>query len=227
MPRKTTPSFIVELPLQVSRADDRRLEDRRLCATRITNVMIQHARKLVATLKADPAWEVARKLPRKTPEERIARSQAFEAVKAAHGFSKTCFEVVARGHVHAAQFQDRIGSLEVQKLAERVFNAANQWVFGARGKLRFKSARRPLHSIEGKNNATCLSWKADTHELQIERGFRLKAVLPDLKRDEWLAVALMARTKYCRLICRKVRGVRCWLVQLVQRGAHPAQGLRA
>ena len=208
MPRKTTPSFVVTLPLRVSLGDERRLRDRFVCGTRLANVMIQHARTLVASMRSSEQWAAARALPRTTEEQRRTRAQAFGGIRKSYGFTKADFDAVVCQHAKAAGFYGRIGTHEMQALAERVFRGADEWLCGKRGSLRFKGRNRPLHSLSGKNNKTCLSWKPDSYELQIEAGFRLQAVLPDLKRDEWLASALMAPTKYCRLLWRNVRGQR-------------------
>lgn len=221
MPRKTTPSFVVTLPLRVSPGDERRLRDRFVCGTRLANVMIQHARALVASMRSSAQWAAARALPRTTEDQRRARAEAFGGIRKFYGFTKVDFDAVVCQHAKAAGFYGRIGTHEMQALAERVFRGADEWVCGKRGALRFKGRNRPLHSLSGKNNKTCLSWKPDSYELQIEAGFRLQAILPDLKRDEWLASALMAPTKYCRLLWRNVRGQRQWSVQLIQQGLSP------
>ena len=48
-----------------------------------------------------------------------------------------------------------------------------------------------------------------------------KVRLPELKKDEWLAAALQAETKYCRLVWRQVGKNRRYYVQLVQKGLAP------
>jgi putative transposase len=92
---------------------------------------------------------------------------------------------------------------------------------GKRGRPRFKGHKRPLHSIEGKNQKGCLQWKAAEHLLQVRAGWTIGVQLPDLKKDEWLWTALAAPTKYCRVVWRQVRGRKRWYVQLIQEGLAP------
>lgn len=215
MPRKQTPSFIVELPLETSSDDERRLTDRFKCGARITNVMIQHARDTVTALRDDSRWIAARKLPKAEKEK------AYANLRTEYGFTSSAFDARVAEHAKAAGFVGRIGSHELQMIAKQVFNSANQWLFGIRGKPRFKGYRRPVHSLSGKNNTGMLQWKADKRVLQIEKGWQLNVVLPDLAKDEWLWSALEAPTKYCRVVWRNVRGERRWYVQLVQEGHTP------
>jgi hypothetical protein len=46
-------------------------------------------------VKSDPAWQVARQLPRRTKEDRTARRAAFDAVAAAHGFTASAAQSFA------------------------------------------------------------------------------------------------------------------------------------
>lgn len=215
MPRSATPSFVLTLPLQVAAGDLRRLNDRFSCGTRLTNVMIQHAHRLVKALHQNPAWSAIRHLPK---TERNAR---YRALREAVGFTKSEFEQVIAMHAKAARFTGRIGSHEMQVIAEQVFNATHAWLCKQRGALRFKSARRPVHSLSGKNNTGMLQWKAEDRVLQIAKGWQIKAMLPDLNRDEWLWLALQCRTKYCRLLWKTIHGERRWFVQLIQEGLPP------
>src|SRR5690606_25367371 len=118
------------------------------------------------------------------------------------------FESAAIHHKNAAGFAGRIGAHETQALATRIFNAFEQHLYGQRGIPRFKGHKRPLHSLEGKNNLGMLQWDAESHALQIERGWSLRARLPRLDRDEWLWTALQARTKYCRIVWRQLKDKR-------------------
>ena len=81
MPRKPKPSFVLDLPLDTSSADVRRLEDRFLCGKRLSNVMLQEGIRIVAAIRADERWAAAREMPRATEDQRIARGEAFKAFR--------------------------------------------------------------------------------------------------------------------------------------------------
>ena len=219
MPRASTPSFVCTLPLEVPQDAERLLLDRMRVGARLHNVMVQHGRCVVRAMREDPAWEKALRWPKASTERRAL----FKALRETHGFSSAAFQRVAIAHKNAAGFSGRIGAHETQALAQRVFAACEQWVLGRRGIPRFKGTRRPLHSLEGKNNAGMLQWISEACALQVERGLVLRARLPDLKRDEWLASALQAAPKYCRLIWRMHGRRRTWFVQIVMEGETPVK----
>jgi transposase len=216
MPRKERPSFIVTLPLDTSSRDVSKLRDRVECGKRIHNATLQAGLRIVDAVRGDLRWATAQKMPRGS-----ARNEVFKAVRASHGFSEYEFHAIAVVHKNAAGFDTRIGSHETQKIASRVFAALEQYLFGVRGRPRFKGVKRPLHSLEGKNNEGMLRWNAEAGVVQIERGWTIPVKMPDLRKDEWLAAALQARTKYCRLVWRVVHGEQRWFVQLVQDGRTP------
>ena len=221
--KKTTPSYVVELSLATNAADERELADRFLCGRRLLNALLQDGLARVNAMRADPKWQAARAMPKKTKPQRKARQQAFTALREAHDFDKYAFDGRAVAYKNAAGFASRIGSHETQTIAKRVYKALNEYLIGLRGRPRSKSRQRPLHSLEGKNNASCLRWDAERGVLTVEKGFELHVDLPAnrLAKDEWLWTALQTPTKYCRLVWRQVGGERRYFVQLVQKGKVP------
>jgi putative transposase len=124
-------------------------------------------------------------------------------------------------HKNAAGFAGRIGSHETQGIATRVFRALEQYPFGKRGRPRFKGARRPLHSLEGKDKKGMLHWNSDTASLLVERSWSIRVKMPDLRKDEWLAAALQLKTKFCCVVWKVIHGKVRWFVQLIQDGQTP------
>lgn len=220
MPKAKTPSFIVTLLLRESLQFRRRADASFQAATRLTNVMTQEARRMVAALRADPDWALARGMPRKTLPQREARQQAFQALRKRHGFSEFEFHRRIAQHKRAAGFADRLGANVVQKIATRVFKAFHEYVLGQRGLPRFKGALRPVRSLEEKAANTGIRWDPVQREMRYG-DLRLPVVLPDLKQDEWLAFALDRKTKYCRLLWKNVHGEKRYYLQLIQEGVAP------
>jgi hypothetical protein len=216
MPRKEKPTFVVELHLQTSPCDVVQFNDRMECGKRINNATLQDGLRIVERLRNDAAWDRARKM-----RKGAVRNEAFRAVRVAHGFTEYGLQGIAVAHKNAAGFSGRIGVHETQTIGTRVFKALEQYLFGKRGRPRFKGKKRPLHSLEGKNNLGMLRWNADAAVLQVERGWAIPVSMPNLKKDEWLAAALQHRTKYCRITWRVLHGRKQWFVQLVQDGQVP------
>ena len=122
----------------------------------------------------------------------------------AHGFSDANFQHIAIEHKNAAGFQTRIGSHIAQKIGTRVFDSCQQYLWNNKGRPRFKGIKRPLHSIESKNNAAILRWDSENFCLVINKHGSIAIVDKNvtLKKDEWLWIALSAKVKYCRLVRR-------------------------
>lgn len=221
MPRQSSPSFVVEIPLQVTPGDARQLLATFEAAKRVYNAVLQSGLERVRAMRADPAWAAAKAMPRKSEDERKARSLAYLAVRKAHGFTDSAFQALAIQCKNAAGFSSRLGSHITQKLGTRVFKALGEWVYGERGRPRFKGLKRPLHSIEGKNDEAAPRWDSEHLFLVLARDWGLQARELRLAKDEWLWSALQAPTKYCRLIWRTVGGKRRYYAQLIQEGLAP------
>ena len=214
--RAKTPSFVLEVPLVVKPDAQRILLGRLEAGRRLYNAVLGDALKRLDALRADPQYAAAGALPKKTR----VRREAFAACRSHHGFSEYALHACATAHKNAAGFADRLGAHETQTIATRVWKAVEHYAMGRRGRPRFKGARRPLRSIEGKSNKAGLRWNADIGALLWGKVY-LPARLPTSKQDTYLHTGLKARTKYCRLVWRMVRGRRCWFVQLIQEGQPP------
>lgn len=226
MPGKT-PSFIVELPLDVTAGDERRLLGVFEAGKRLLNTVLQDGLRQLDAMRIDPRWAEARAMPKASAAQRKARQALFAAVRADFRFTEYAFQALAVSHKNAAGFDDRLGAHVTQKIGSRVFKALEEHLYGKRGRPRFKGRKRPLHSLEGKNNQAALRWSEDDGCLYVNAQWAIRARLPDLRRDEWLWSALQAPTKYCRVLWRTVRGQRRWYVQLVQEGLAPLKATLA
>ncbi len=215
MSKSSTASFVFELPVSVARRDESALLDRFEASRRLYNVLLQEALKRLALMRESKDWQAARQLPKGA-----ARTAAFKACQTRFGFSEYALHALAAKHKNAAGFAGRLSANELQKLATRVWKAVSEYAYGQRGRPRFKGAHRPLHSLEGKSNKQGIRWQAETGCV-VWNGIYLPARLPTAAQDPYAAQALQARTKYCRLLWRKVKGHRRWFVQLIQEGEAP------
>ena len=127
-------------------------------------------------------------------------------------------------------FTKRIGICEAQKIATRVWQGIERWLLHQGGQPRFKSAKRGLHSVEGKSNKTGLRWKAKTWTLEV-LDLVIKAEAPDAWQKEALLSATdpsgFKRVKYCRLVRRMIRGRMRYFVQLIVEGVPPVKHVYA
>ena len=207
MPKAKTPSFICELPLAVTPADERKLLIRLDCARQVYNACLGEALKRLRRLQASPEYQAACQLRRGSQK----RTAAFREADQQAGFRE--YDL----HAYATQFNHswlgkHLDSNTVQKVASRAYQAAQQYAFGKRGKPRFKG-KGGFDSVEGKTNASGILWRENTVRWL---GLELPAILPS--RDEVIAHGLGSRVKFVRLFRRKLNGRNRFYAQLICAG---------
>src|SRR5438874_13178024 len=91
--KKRTPTFLLELPLQVNESQADRLRAHLEAGRQFYNAVLSAGQRRLRQMRADPAWQVARAIPRTHTQERRA---AFSALREQHGFSEYAFHDLAR-----------------------------------------------------------------------------------------------------------------------------------
>lgn len=201
-----TDSFILELPLRVSPAQEKRLLARLEAARQVYNACLGESLKRLDLLRQSEAYRAAKKLPKGR-----VRTQAFRDANEAVAFRE--YDL----HAYATQFNhcwigEHLDINSIQKLATRAFRAAQQYGFGKRGRPRFKG-RNQMDSVEGKTNKQGIRWREDRVEwLRL----RLEAIID--RDDAVIAHGLAASVKYVRLVRRKLKGHNRFYAQLVCAG---------
>src|SRR5690349_17624550 len=142
-PPKRTPSFVCEVPLRVTPAQERTLLARLEAARQVYNACLGEARKRVRLVRESKAFQRARTLPRDDP----ARKALFAQARAQHGCSEYALHAYAQQFGHA-WLREHLDSLTIQTLASRAYRAANRLLVGRARRVRFKG-RHQLDTIEG------------------------------------------------------------------------------
>lgn len=221
MARKSTPTFIHELPVRLDRRKAHAVSKRFDVAHFPYNVVVQVMMQRLDALRADPRYAVACKLPRKDAAQRAARNALFKALRSDHRFSEFDAHAVVAQHVRASGYLDGlIDSHTAQTLASRAFDACEKCMIGLRGRPRFKR-RGEIASIEGKGPTSPLQWKNDCVVWGGKRRDRRLVLRPTFSRTDKQGVeahALSGKIKYVRLLRRKIRGDWTFFVQLVCEG---------
>src|SRR5260370_19842031 len=83
-PKKKTPTFLLELPLAVQAGEAARLPGHLEAGRQFYNVVLSEGQRRLRQMRADPAWQAARAIPRSHPQERRA---AFSAPRGQYGLS--------------------------------------------------------------------------------------------------------------------------------------------
>src|SRR5215469_11480552 len=82
---KPTPTFLLELPLQVTPGQAKRLCAHLEAARQFYNAVLSEGQRRLRRMRADSAWQAARAIPRTQMQE---RQRAFAALRAQYGFSE-------------------------------------------------------------------------------------------------------------------------------------------
>ena len=218
--KKTTPSFVTELPLQTTPTDEKRLLARLEAARQVYNACLGESLKRLDLLRQSKAYQAARQMPRgqKNSAKARSRTKAFRQANKAVGFHE--YDL----HSYAAQFNhcwigEHLDINTIQKLATRAFKAVQQYSFGKLGRPRFKGWNQ-MDTIEGKSNASGIRWR----EPRVEwLGLELGTIID--QDDPVIAHGLNSRIKFVRIVRRKIRGRNRFYAQLVCEG-RPYQKLK-
>lgn len=228
MARKTTPTFIVELPLSVTPAEAREMGVRLELGRQLYNACLGEGLRRLERLREQRTWAQACAMPRmKDRKPNKERAAAFASARAAAGFTSAAISAFGTRCKNEAKWNDsrtrtdaRMGAHECQLIAQQAFSALDMYALGRRGRPRFKGKGRALHSLQGKSADSGIYWNARTGCLEWG-ALRLRAKRPQLRKDPWLERALARRTKFARIVWRQVKGERRWFVQLAQKGFSP------
>lgn len=157
---KDAPTHVRSWPLRPTGAQCREIGIRFFTGVRVFNAVLGEFIDRSRAVKADPAWQVARELPHRNPAERQMRRAAFRSVEQAHGFTLDAAQSFASS-LRKSWVRQHLPAQETQNLGARAFDAVRQWHVGRKGKPRFKSTKRGLHSLAAKDGNGALRPKTD------------------------------------------------------------------
>ncbi len=211
---KRRPRFVAEFEVETTPRQRQVVGKRLRVAAQFYNRCLQEALARFDAMKADPGWNAARKLPKRSRE----RGTAFQALREHHRFTK--FDLHSAGSAaRVAWLREHIGAHEAQTIARRAFLAVDAHGVGLRGKPRYKPGRRGLDSIEGQGPTSAVRY--DAGHLALRWGdlvFPL-VVLPGNPVQMWAAMHVAdGALCYARLVRRVIRGRERHFCQLVLRG---------
>ncbi len=205
--KSKSPTFLLELPLVVEAGQAKRLRAHLEAARQFYNAILSEGQQRLRRMRADPAWQVARAIPRPHKQERQA---AFSALRQQYGFSEYALHEHAK-HARVSWLAEHLDAVLAQTLASRAYAALNRVCVGEAKRVRFKSRARGLDSIENKRNDTGLRFVLQ----KPEEGYQGHLVWKDDQlpalidwNDPVVKHGLDHTIKYARLIRRKVTSQR-------------------
>lgn len=212
-----TPSFVCEVPLRVTPAQERTLLARLEAARQLYNACLGEARRRVSLIRQSKPFQHARSLSSEDP----SRKPLFAQVRTQYAFSEYALHAYA-STLRQSWLGTHLDANTTQKLASRAYQAANRLLVGQAKRVRFKGHNQ-LDSVEGKKASVGIRWCGDRVEWS---GLVLPARIDP--HDAVLAHGLSSRIKYVRLVRRKL-GLRTrFYAQLVCEGlpcCKPQHGL--
>jgi hypothetical protein len=207
-PKKKTPTFLLELPLEVEAGQAARLRGHLEAGRQFYNAVLSEGQRRLRQMRADPAWQAARAIPRTHTQERRA---AFSALREQYGFSEYAFHKLARA-LRVSWLAEHLDAVLAQTLATRAYRALNRVCVGNARRVRFKSRGRGLSSIENKRNDTGLRFVVQTQDEGRRTGYllwhndQLEALID--WDDPVVTHGLGQRIKYARLLRRRASSPR-------------------
>jgi hypothetical protein len=224
--KQRTPTFLLELPLQVNESQAARLRAHLEAGRQFYNAVLSEGQRRLRKMRAEPAWQAARALPCSHRQE---RASAFRALREPYGFSEYALHAFAKT-ARVCWLADHLDAVLAQTLATRAYQALNRVCLGEARRVRFKSRGRGLGSLENKRNDTGLRFVLQKPE-EGQQGFLSWQHDQFPARINWndpvVKHGLDHRVKYARLVQRKAsspqaQGADCqgyrYSVQLVLEG---------
>jgi hypothetical protein len=201
MKRAKTPTFLLELPLQVDWSQERHVRAHLEAARCLYNALLSEAMKRLRCMRNDPAWTKARALPRSHKQQ---RAQAFSALCTKYHFSEYEMHEYAKS-ARVSWIAEHIESTMAQTLATRAYQAANRVCVGKAKRVRSRSKGRGIDSVEGKRNDTGMRFVLDP--IAGDGGFLIwnEQVIPAIIdwHDPVIQHGMRHKIKYVRLVRRK------------------------
>ena len=224
MPRETTPSFVVELPLATSLGDEKKLWNKLKAGCSLYNGCLGEAKKRLNRMRENKAWKAACSI-----KDKKVRSKRIGELCKVFGFTSVSMQKFAEKMRDASFIGHHLKSHDTQTVSKRAFEAVQRAAFGKlkpgekrRPKVRFKSLRQ-FKSISGKADTVLLFRQSEDGGAFFKWGDVKVPVMLDPK-DAWQREALdesKHKTKYTRCIKRVIKGRERWFIQVVKEGLVP------
>jgi hypothetical protein len=133
--KKRTPTFLLELPLQVNESQAARLRALLEAGRQFYNAVLSEGQKRLRRMRADPAWQQARALPRVQKQE---RTRVFSMLREQYGFSEYALHEAAK-QLRISWIAEHLDAVLAQTLASRAYHALARVCLGQARRVRFKS----------------------------------------------------------------------------------------
>lgn len=212
MKQSKTPSFITELPLKTTSADEATILVRLDAGRQLYHACLGEALERLAYIQQSKEYQRIQKLPKTIDgEPNKERTKAFKELNRKEGFTDYDIQHYATG-IRNSWIEEHIHAHIAQKLATRAFNAVQKKAFGTAKNVRFKG-KNQMDSLEGKEADTGLIFRDNT---LFWSGLEIPCII-DLDND-LISYGLKHNVKYCRIVRRKINSKNRFYLQLILEG---------
>ena len=207
-------TFVVQLRLHTSAHDEAVLNTRFNLAKHIQNVLVKEARKCLHDLEQDHEyWHTLSLYRRETDKlQKKEIGAQLKLLRESHGVSKSHLEQYVKVQQH--MFKQNIDSQACQKIAARVFQGVEKYLYGNGKKLNYV---KEVTTICGKQNCTGIRYVKET---LVWNGLKIKVNIP--ADNEYIIEALAyGNPKYCAVKRRMFNNGWHWYLLLTIDGIPP------
>ncbi|WP_347152558.1 transposase [Peptostreptococcus anaerobius] len=206
--KNNTTSYVVQYELLTTTRDRKSLEKKFNSAKSIYNTCLNECLKRLKKLRNSEEYNSL--LKEKSSKERNRKLKEIE-------LSLSYSEYDMHKYVKDIRklYSKHIGSLEAQKLATRSFQTVEKIHYHVADKVNFKNRFSDM-SVENKSNNTGLRLKDD---VVIWNDLRLR--IKEKRNDIYNLQSKNDRTKYIRILKRKIRRKTRYFVQIIKEGVPP------
>lgn len=210
--KSKTPSFITELPLKTTSADEATILVRLDTGRQLYHACLGEALERLGLIQQSKEYQEIQKLPKTiNGKQNPERTKAFNELNKKEGFTDYDIQHYATG-IRNSWMEEHIHAHIAQKLATRAFKAVQKKAFGMAKNVRFKG-KNQMDSLEGKNNETGLIFK---NNALYWSGLEIPCIIdPD---NDLITYGLNHKLKYCRIVRRKINGKNRFYLQLILEG---------
>ncbi len=120
--RTKTPTFLLELPLEASAGQAARVGAHLEVGRQFYNAVLSAGQSRLHHMRADPAWQAARAIPRSQKQQRRA---AFAALRERYGFSEYAFHELAKT-LRVSWLAEHLDAVLAQTLSTRAYRALDR-----------------------------------------------------------------------------------------------------
>ncbi len=204
--KTTTPSFILELPLNTNPVHESIILVRLDAGRQLYNACLGETLKRLDLSRQSKEFQQIITLPK-----RKNRTEAFKALNCEFGFTEYDIHHYAVG-IRQSWIKEHIGVHIAQKIASRAFKTIQKKAFGIAKNIRFKG-KNQFDTLEGKNNQTGLIFEDNILKWS---GLEIPCIIDE--KNNLVSYRLQHRVKYCRLVRRKINSKNLFYVQLILEG---------